>query len=44
MAGEVKIADMQWVGRGQDVNPDDALADARRRLAIEEIAFLSAGK
>lgn len=33
------VATMRFSGRGQDLNHDDAVLDARRRLVVEEFAF-----
>ena len=34
-----RVATMRFLGRGQDVNHDDAVLDARRRLAVDEFRF-----
>ncbi len=39
----VKVATMRFVGRGQDMTPDDAHLDARRRFALDDFRF-SGGK
>ncbi len=36
-----RVATMRFLGRGQDVNHDDAVLDARRRLAVDEFRFAS---